>query len=141
VTAHGGTRSGAGRPRGRRSGPTLKTRTKAAVEEAYRGFMLEVHRDLWLSQRERALGAYVLLVKTETGYERVTDPEAIARVVAVPQGRGSRYWLIEARGPDAALVKEINNRLMGVPTQVHEVSGSLSLAEILAGLTPKEEER
>jgi hypothetical protein len=83
--------------------------------------MLAQHQALWQGQLERALGAYVLLVKTETGYERVTDPEAIARVVAVPQGRGSRYWLIEARAPDAVLVKEINNRLMGVPTQVHEL--------------------
>lgn len=72
--------------------------------------------------------------ETQTGYERVTDPEAIARVIARPEGRGRDHWFIEVRAPDAVLAKEINNRLMGVPTQVHAVAAATSLAELLAGI-------
>lgn len=139
--AKGGKQPGAGRPKGSLSGPNVTTRAKAAVEESYRRFMLQACGPLWRGQLERACGVFVLLVKTETGYQRVTDPDTIARIVAVPQDRGTRYWLIESRAPDAAIVKEINNRLMGVPTQVHEVSGNLGLADILAGLAPKDPPR
>ncbi|HKA75311.1 MAG TPA: hypothetical protein VKE26_26145 [Xanthobacteraceae bacterium] len=127
--AKGGKRPGAGRPKGSRD---PHTKSRQVVEEEFRAFMLKSHAALWQGQLERALGAYVLVVKTETGYARVTDPEAIARLLAVPQDRGVRYWRIEARAPDPVLVKEINNRLMGVPRQEVEVSGALSLAELLA---------
>ena len=126
----GGRRAGAGRRKGT---PDPHTRSRAVLDELYRAFMFNSHSALWQAQLERALGVFVLLAKTETGYERVTNPDAIARIVAVPQDRGTRYWLIETRPPDAALVKEINNRLMGVPTQPHEVSGAVGLTDILAG--------
>jgi hypothetical protein len=116
--AHGGPRRGAGRRAGAKSKTTL---AKALVEEEYRRHMLEEKRALWRSQRERAIGVYVLMVKTEDGMTRVTDPDAIARIVAKPAGRGQTHWLIEAQPPDAQFAKEINNRLMGLPTQLHEV--------------------
>ena len=116
--AHGGPRRGAGRRVGAKSKTTL---AKALVEEEYRRYMLQEKLALWRSQRERAVGVYVLIVKTKDGVTRVTDPDAIARIMAKPAGRGHTFWLIEAQAPDVALAKEINNRLMGVPTQLHEV--------------------
>jgi hypothetical protein len=83
--------------------------------------MLQEKLALWRSQRERAIGAYVLIVKTEDGVQRITDPDAIEKIISKPAKRGQTYWLIEAQAPDAQLAKEINNRLMGVPTQLHEV--------------------
>ena len=100
------------------------TRAKVAVEAEYRAFMLREQRALWLAQRERAIGVYVLLVKTEDGYKRVTDPEQIATIVSKPAGRGTKHWLIEAQPADVQLAKEINNRTMGVPAQLHEMGTS-----------------
>jgi len=116
--AKGGKRRGAGRKVGSKSKTTL---AKALVEEAYRRFMLEEQMALWRSQRERAIGVYVLIVKTKDGVKRVTDPDAIAQIMSKPAGRGTTHWLIEAQPADAAFAKEINNRLMGVPAQLHEV--------------------
>jgi hypothetical protein len=116
--AKGGKRRGAGRKRGSKSKTTL---AKALVEEEYRRYMLEEQRALWRSQRERAIGVYVLVVKTEDGFTRVTDPDVIERVISKPAKRGQTHWLIEAQPADATFAKEINNRLMGVPTQLHEV--------------------
>lgn len=140
---NGGKRPGAGRPKGSLSGPKVPTRAKALVEEAYRSYMLQHAPALWQGQLERALGAFVLMVKTDVGAERVTDPAAIARVLALPErdARGTRYWWIQATAPDPVLIKEINNRLMGVPAQPHEVSTTHTLADILAGLVPKDDER
>ena len=116
--AHGGKRKGAGRPKGT---PDPHTRSKQATEDAYRTFMAQEQEALWRAQRERALGVFVLLVQTDEGTVRVTDPDHIAEIVQTPNVRGKTVWLIEAQAPDAALVKEINNRTMGVPTQLHEV--------------------
>src|SRR5262245_56137938 len=129
--AKGGKRPGAGRPKGSRD---PHTKSRQVVEEEFRAFMLKSHAALWQGQLERAPAADVLVVKTGAGDGRARgpDPEAIARLLAVPQDRGVRYWRIEARAPDPVLVKEINNRLMGVPRQEVEVSGALSLAELLA---------
>ena len=122
MAKHGGKRRGAGRKVGAQS---KSTRDKAAVEADYRAFMLEEQRALWLAQREKALGVYVLLVKTKAGdYTRVTDPAQIAKIVSKPAGRGATHWLIEAQPADVVLAKEINNRTMGVPTQLHEVGTS-----------------
>jgi hypothetical protein len=116
--AKGGKRRGAGRRAGSKNKATL---AKALVEEAYRRFMLEEQLALWRSQRERAIGVYVLIVKTKDGVKRVTDPKAMEQILAKPATRGTTHWLIEAQPADAAFAKEINNRLMGVPTQLHEV--------------------
>jgi len=117
----GGKRRGAGRPKGTRD---PQTQQKALVEAEFRAYMLREKEALWRAQRERALGVYVLVVRTEAGYQRVSDPDEIARVLRKPQGRGTAHWLIEAQPPDVPLAKEINNRLMGVPTQLHEVGTS-----------------
>jgi hypothetical protein len=118
--ARGGKRRGAGRKPGPQ-GPQAATLAKQQVEEAYRAFMVAEKEALWRAQRERACGVYVLLVQTDEGYVRVTDPDLIAEIVQTPNTRGKTAWLIEAQAPDARLAKEINDRLMGVPTQVHEV--------------------
>src|SRR5262245_49144902 len=116
---HGGKRTGAGRRVGSLND---KTRAKQIVEEEFRAFMLKQKAALWRAQLERAAGVYVLLVKGKDGsYSRVTDAAKIAQIVAKAKGRGTVHFLIEAQAPDAALAKEINNRLMGVPTQLHEV--------------------
>jgi hypothetical protein len=129
--AKGGTRRGAGRKVGSKSQTTL---AKAAVEAEYRRYMLEEKRALWRSQRERAIGVYVLIVKTKEGITRVTDPAAMEKILAKPAGRGKTHWLIEAQPADATFAKEINNRVMGVPTQLHEVevSGAVTLGEKIA---------
>ena len=118
--AHGGKRPGAGRRVGSRNRAT-KAKAKAEVEDEYRQFMLREREALWRAQRERACGVYVLLVKTETGYQRVTDPDEIA---AQPATRCTTHWLIEAQAAETTLAKEINNRVMGVPKQTHEVGGT-----------------
>jgi len=69
------------------------------LEESYRAYMLEMHRELWQSQLERACGLYVLIVMSSTGYTRVTDPEAIARVIARPEGRRRDYWFLDCAPP------------------------------------------
>ena len=112
--AHGGKRPGAGRKVGSLG---KVTRDRAAVEAEYRAFMLREKAALWRAQRERAIGSYVLIVQTDEGRQRVTDPDEIARIVAKPAGRGKTHWLIEAQAPDVNLAKEINNRVMGMPTQ------------------------
>jgi|SRR5262245_10488380 len=116
----GGKRRGAGRPKGTRD---PQTQQKALVEAEYRAYMLREKEALWRAQRERALGVYVLVVRTDAGYQRVTDPAEIERILMTPK-RGQAHWLIEAQPPDVPLAKEINNRLMGVPTQLHEVGTS-----------------
>jgi hypothetical protein len=118
TAAHGGSRRGAGRKVGSLND---KTRAKQIVEEEFRAYMLREKTALWRAQLERAAGSYVLLVKTkEGGYTRVTDPKQIEKIISTT-GRGTTHWLIEAQPADANLAKEINNRLMGVPTQLHEV--------------------
>jgi hypothetical protein len=114
----GGKRKNAGRPKGSQD---PHTKSKQATEDAYRAFMLREQEALWRAQRERALGVFVLVVQTDMGVVRVTNPDDIAEIVQRPNVRGKTAWLIEAQAPDAALVKEINNRTMGVPTQVHEL--------------------
>lgn len=121
MAKHGGKRRGAGRKVGAQS---KTTRDKAAVEAEYRAFMLEEQQALWRAQREKAIGVYVLVVKTADGYKRVTDPKQIARIVSQPATRGTTHWLIEAQPADTNLAKEINNRTMGVPTQLHEMGTS-----------------
>ena len=116
--ARGGKRRNAGRPKGSKD---PHTKSKQATEDAYRAFMQADEEARWRVQRERALGAYVLMVLTDEGYVRITDPDHIAEIMRRPQTRGKTAWLIEAQAPDPALVKEINNRTMGVPTQLHEV--------------------
>lgn len=116
----GGKRRGAGRPKGS-TGPHAVTRAKQIIEEEFRAYMLREKEALWRAQRERALGVFVLVVQTDEGYVRVTDPDHIAEIVAQPNVRGKTAWLIEAHAPDVPLAKEINNRLMGVPTQSVEV--------------------
>src|SRR5262245_25259790 len=105
--AHGGKRKRAGRPKG-----TLNpaTKSKQLVEEEFRAFMLREKTAIWRAQLERALGAFVLMVPSDEGYVRVTDPELIAEIMARPNTRGKTAWLIEAQAPDTALLKEINNR-------------------------------
>jgi hypothetical protein len=116
--ARGGKRPHAGRPKGSQD---PHTKSKQATEDAYRAFMQADEEARWRVQRERALGVYVLMVRTAAGYVRITDPEQIADIMRTPPPRGTTAWLIEAQAPDPALVKEINNRTMGVPTQLHEV--------------------
>src|SRR4029450_1445732 len=110
--AKGGKRRGAGRPVGSKNKATL---AKALVEEEYRRYMLQETLALWRSQRERAIGAYVLIVKTKDGVQRVTDPDAIEKILSKPAKRGQTYWLIEARAPERHLPKENTTRQMVWP--------------------------
>lgn len=114
----GGKRKNAGRPKGSQD---PHTKSKQLVEEEYRAFMLREKEALWRAQRERALGVFVLLVQTDEGMTRVSDPDLIEEIVQTPNVRGKTAWLIESQAPDTQLVKEINNRTMGVPTQLHEI--------------------
>src|SRR4030095_15237668 len=104
--ARGGTRRGAGRPKGTKD---PQTKQKQVIEEEFRATMLREKAALWRAQLERAAGVYVLLVKTDEGYKRVTDPKQIEKIVS-KKGRGTAYWFIEAQPADATLAKEINNR-------------------------------
>src|SRR5262245_34257706 len=119
--AHGGKRRGAGRKKGAVS---AETKRKQIVEQEFRAYMLREKEALWRAQRERAAGAYVLMVQTPDGYKRVTDPQAIERIITQRGKRGVQHWLIEAQAADVQLAKEINNRLMGLPTQLHEVGAA-----------------
>jgi hypothetical protein len=114
----GGKRKNAGRPKGSQD---PHTKSKQETEDAFRAFMRQEQEALWRAQRERALGVFVLLVQTDEGYVRVSDPDHIAEIVQTPNVRGKTAWLIEAQAPDVQLAKEINNRTMGVPTQLHEL--------------------
>jgi hypothetical protein len=115
----GGKRPGAGRPKGTKD---PQTKARQLVEDEFRAFMLREKKALWRAQLARALGTFVVMEARRDGtYARVTDPVKIERLMAKPEGEG---YFIEAQAPDTQLVKEINNRIMGVPTQVHELGGA-----------------
>jgi hypothetical protein len=117
--ARGGKRPGAGRPKGTKD---PQTKARQIVEEEFRAFMLRERKALWRAQLARALGTFVVMeVRKDGTYGRVTDPLRIEQLMAKPEGE--RYF-IEAQAPDTQLVKEINNRTMGVPTQPHELAGA-----------------
>jgi hypothetical protein len=117
--ARGGKRPGAGRPKGTKD---PHTKSRQLVEEEYRAFMLRERKALWLAQLARALGSFVVMQARDDGtYTRVTSPRLIEQLMAQPEGRA---YYIEAQAPDTQLVKEINNRTMGVPTQPHELAGA-----------------
>ena len=49
----------------------------------------------------------------------------MARLLAQPQGKGrGERWFLECRKPDAHLMKELQHRLMGPPTQTIDVTGT-----------------
>src|SRR5262245_46584509 len=119
---HAGKRHGAGRPKGCVNQTTIDKRT---AEDAYRAFLQAHHQRIWTAALEAACGSLVLFRRTEAGVEQVTDPEEIARLLAQPPGKSrGQEWYLECRRPDAQLMKELQHRLMGPPTQTIDVTGT-----------------
>jgi hypothetical protein len=119
---HGGRRNGAGKKKGSKHAPTL---VKESYEAGFKAYMEAQKTRLRLSQLEAAAGASVLMVQTEKGPMQITDEKQIFDVMRMPcEVAGKPYWWIQQKAPDARLLVDINDRIMGKPKQVNEVIGS-----------------
>lgn len=125
---NGGRRPGAGRPKGARSQSTIE---KEAWNERIRARIAARADDFFEAQAQLALGVVHLLAKDKDGqFVQVTDPEVMVRVL----NSGETFYRLAARNPDGNVLRDLFNRLCGVPApqkQQVEVSGSLSLKEII----------
>lgn len=119
----GGKRDRSGRKKG---GQNEETLTKQAAEAAYRAFLQTHHQRLWSAALEAACGSFVLFRRTKDGVVvQVTDPQEMATLLAQSPATGpASHWYLECRRPDPTLMKELQHRLMGPPTQMVELSGT-----------------
>lgn len=116
---HGGKRPGAGRKHGARARKTLdREAAQAYVSERVRALIERVTG----SYLESAIGLMVLCVKDKSGqWKRVTDHEAIERVLNSPQVNGKDYYYIACKDPNPILLMDILNRELGKPADVHKI--------------------
>ncbi len=99
-------------PKGKK---TRKVVEREAFEERWKRFYEERADELTEAQWRHALGVSHLMAKDhKTGqFVKVTDPKIMAKVL----NSGTDYYQIHAQNPDGNTIKDVFNRLFGMPTQ------------------------
>ena len=111
----GGKRPGAGRKVG-----TVENTTKERAEylRQLRVRIFTEFDSLMTAQLEAARGLFHFLVKTDGGWERVTDEKQIDAALAA----GTPFYRVVKKDPDMRALKDCWDRAIGVPKQEMEIS-------------------
>jgi hypothetical protein len=121
---NGGTRPGAGRPKG---GMNAKTKEKMAVKKEFEGRVAHHAHELFNAQVTLAMGTQYLLKRTKvktakgfrwTPFERVTDlDEMISYLDGKFKGSATAYYMLTAEKPDAKAIDSLLDRAFGKAPQ------------------------
>ncbi len=100
---------------------TAKVAERLELLHIYRTRVAPKLLELVESQMQAAQGVSHLMAKDRDGkFIQVTDPVMMARVL----NSGETFYRIHAQNPDVRALKDIFDRLMGMPTQALELTGA-----------------
>lgn len=134
--ARGGSRAGAGRPKGSTGIPQAQTLSKEAAREVLRQRVLKDLEPLVSAQIANATGlSHFMLRNPETGqWSRLTDPAQIEMALnAEGAAEGSTYF-IWTKDPSVQAFTDLMNRCLDKPREQMDVvvTGELELVQRLA---------
>lgn len=113
---HGGSRLGAGKPKGYKHQKTLE-------REAARAYLSERVRaeidPLTTAHLEAAKGVSYMFGKVNDTWTRITDPETMLRCLQ----SGESFYRVTATDPDTKALKDIFDREFGRPTEHMHLGG------------------
>ena len=128
---------GSGKPKGYKH---EKTKEREIHNEMMRAALAEDFPDLYQALMQAAKGITHLMAREKDGtWKEVTDPKVMARVL----NSGESFYRLTARNPDVNALRDCFNRLCGMPVapkQQVEVSGSLTLEQLVTGAAMTESE-
>jgi hypothetical protein len=123
--ARGGKRPGAGRPVGSKDKRTLE---KIEMDRQFRQRVSERFHELIDAQFDAAKGVSHMMAKDKAGkWTQVTDPKVMARCL----DSGESFYKITAQNPNVFALKDIFDRMMGMPVKAVEVTGKDGAAIVL----------